>query len=342
MPVYTRDQLITFGVRCLEAMGTEQEYGRIIAEAAADTEAMGVTTHGMATYPYFDSVIPDKLDPRAVPEVVRNTGPTAVVDGNMGYSQLTLHTAAELGLAKVREYGTAVIMGRNCAWLAGLGIYLLPLAREGFLAQLWAQTSTCIDAAPVGGYDPRFSTNPVAFAFPTDGDPSICDMATTSISMGKLKQMAARGEQAPEPIFLDRQGELSCDPNAVLEGGTILFLGGDYVGYKGYGMSLFNEALAAAAGGSCNNPQAQTRQCFTLILIDPELFGGREYYMGEIQRFIGHVKSSRLRNGYSDIRIPGERSIRHLNDASKKGIHLGEPMTERLNALAGKYGFIGL
>jgi LDH2 family malate/lactate/ureidoglycolate dehydrogenase len=326
-----------FGITYLEKKGVSHAHAEEITELAVQTEAMGVRTHGMAFYTYFEQAIPDDLVPEAEPVLVKEKGPTALIDGNSGFSQLSLLQACSIGLEKVQKYGTAVIAGRNCSWLAALGTYLLPISEEGYLAQLWAQTSTCKDAAPFGGYDPRFSTNPIALSFPTSSGLSLSDISTTSISMGRVNKMIEDGEQASEAIFLNSQGVLSKNPRDVIDGGSILFLGGQYLGHKGYGLSLFNEALAANAGGSCNNPASKMRQSFTLIIIDPEAFGGTEYYEHEIQRFIDHVKSSRKRPGFSEIRLPGERRMQLLEVSRAKGIVMEDTLVEKLNQLAQRY-----
>ena len=154
--------------------------------------------------------------------------------------------------------------------------------------------------------------------------------------------MARRGEKAVERIFLDREGNPSDDPRTFREGGTIMFLGGEHFGHKGYGLSFWNEALAAMAGGRANDPEAEIRQTFTLLVLDPEAFAGREYYLRELSRFLAHVKSSRLRSGYSEIRLPGERSLRALRASQEEGIGLSKEMIEYLNRTALRDGIEGL
>jgi L-lactate dehydrogenase len=214
---------------------------------------------------------------------------------------------------------------------------LLPIAREGFFAQLWAQAPTCKDSAPFGGIDARFSTNPVALAFPTPGDPMIADFSISTISMGKVRRMIARGERAPEKIFMDKDGNLTDDPRVAPEGGSILFAGGPTYGYKGYALSLWAEALTAMAGASANNPDVPQRQSVNLTVIDPEAFAGRDVYDAEMKRFVAHMKSSRLLPGVDAIRLPGEAGFRKLREAVAKGVPLdGEKLTT-LNKLARKY-----
>jgi LDH2 family malate/lactate/ureidoglycolate dehydrogenase len=338
MPNIAFQRLVRFAEEFLVAKGVPAEGARAIAETVVTTEAFGITTHGLAFLPYADGAIPDVVDPKAVPTVVSDRGATAVIDGGSGFAQLAMRRAVDIAIEKAAAFGIAVVGVRNAGWLASLGVQLLPIAERGMLAQLWAQTNTCKDCAPVGGIDARFSTNPVALAIPTGGDPIVADFSTAAVSMGKTNLMASRGEKAPERIFMDREGRLSDDPRVVKEGGTILFTGGEHYGHKGYGLSLWCEALTAAGGGECNNPQSRTQQSFTLQAIDPAALGGRDAYLGEIDRFVRHVRSSRPRPGVAAIRLPGERGLAALRRARADGVNVDEAMLGKLDGLAAKVG----
>jgi len=326
----------------LTRKGVPKTKARYIAEVAVKTEALGVSTHGVVMFTYFDSAVGSSIDPGADPVVVKEKGATALIDGNNAFGQLAMKLAGEMGMSKAKEYGIAMVGVRNTFWVGSLGIYLLPLAEEGFFAQLWAQTSTCKDCAPFGGIDAKFSTNPVALTFPTSENPMLADFSTAAMSLGKVKQLARQSKKAEEPLFLDKEGNLTDDPNAMLDGGSILFVGGNKLGHKGYALSLWCEALTAMAGGNCNNPQAESRQCFNLTVIDPEAFADRDYYAREMKRFIKHVKDSRLRPGFKAIRIPGENGFRKLAEARQKGIPIEDDMVEKLNEIAEKNAIPGI
>ena len=327
-------KLVEFGVRFLTGKGVAEENARYISETAVTTEAYGIRTHGMAVFPYFEKRIGKDLCPTAEPEVVRDHGAVALVDGHSGFGQLGMRVAVGIARKKAKEFGIGMVGVRNVSWTAALGVYLIPLAREGLLAQLWTQTSSTPDCAPFGGIDPRMATNPVAFAFPTESDPVISDISTTAVSQGKVSRMIRRGEKAVAPLFMDKDGVLSNDPKVVRQGGSILPLGGNSHGHKGYGISLWNEAVTATAGGRCNDPDAEFSQTANLIAIDPGFFAGADSYETEMRRFIAHVKSSRVRPGFREIRLPGERGLRELRQARELGVPLEDEMVEHLNKLA--------
>jgi len=333
------NELTDFGAGLLVKKGVAAADARYIAELAVRTEARGVATHGAVIFTNFDEQVGKTIDPAAKPRLVRESGAAALIDGGRCFSQLAMRLAQELAVRKAREHGVAMVAVRNSSWLAGLGTYLLPLAEQGFLAQLWAQSSACRDCAPPGGIDGRFSTNPVALAFPAPEGPVVADFSTAAMSFGRARRLAAAGRKAPAPVFVDPEGRLTDDPKvAVDREGTMLFMGGETEGYKGYAFSLWAEALTAVAGGSCNNPKVEGRQSFNLLVIDPEAFGGSDYYRKELERFVAHVRSSRLRPGAEAIRLPGERARRSEAEAARRGVELDPGLFEKLNAIAAKHG----
>ncbi|HOX06253.1 MAG TPA: Ldh family oxidoreductase [Planctomycetota bacterium] len=343
MPRISVEALTAFGTALLVKKGVAEADARHIASVAVLTEARGVSTHGTVALANFDEQVGRDIDPAARPKIVREKGATALLDGQRCFGQLCLRLAAELAVRKAREHGLAMVGCRNTSWIAGLGTYLLPVAEQGLLGQLWAQSSSCKDCAPVGGIDGRFSTNPVALAFPGPDGPVVADFSTAVMSFGRARRLAAAGKRGPAPVFLDPEGHLTDDPQvAVDRDGTLLFMGGELEGYKGYAFSLWSEALAAMGGGSANNPELPGRQNFNLTVIDPEAFAGNDYFRKEMGRFVAHVKSSRRRAGVDAIRLPGDRARECFEDSRRRGVELTPALFERLGAIAAKHGLAPL
>jgi len=332
------EQLIGFGARLLEARGMSAEDARYVSEIVVATHATGITTHGLAQFSYLVDNLGGSIEPQGRPAVVCEKAASAVIDGNRACGQVSMRLAKEVAAAKARECGIAMVAVRNTFWLGALGPHILSLAQDGLLAQLWAQSATCKDCAPVGGIDATFSTNPVAIAFPTAGDPVLGDVSTATVSLGKAFALIRRGERAPAPIFMDREGNVTDDPTVMENEGSILFLGGAHYGHKGYALSLWCEALTAVAGGDCNNPEVEQRQTFSLTVIDPAAYSGADYYYREMTRFLERVKSSRPRPGIAEIRLPGERSQRTFREAERNGAPLDDDQVNTLNELAAKCG----
>ena len=67
--------------------------------------------------------------------------------------------------------------------------------------------------APFGGRVPRFGTNPICIAMPSNLDgPFFLDISTAAAAGGKLSVVAARGEQVPAGWVIDAEGNSSTSP----------------------------------------------------------------------------------------------------------------------------------
>jgi len=332
------DDLKEFGAKLLVKKGMSEDDARYVANIAVTTEAAGVHTHGVVILGYLEQMLGDRWDPTKDPAVIKEKGATALIDCEGCVSHLAMRKASGLAVKKAREHGVAMIAIRNGTWMGGLGSFVLPLVRQGFFVQLWAQSRACKDSAPYGGVDARFSTNPVGIGFPTGGEPVIADFSTAIMSMGKATRLAKQGKKAPEPCFFDKDGNVTDDPKKMKDGGAMFLMGGDLNGHKGQAFAMWAEALTAMAGGKTNNPELEQRQTINLTVIDPEAFEGTGYYVQEMDRFVGHIKTSRLREGVHEIRLPGERFLRQLAESEKSGVDVDPDMLETLNGLAEKHG----
>ncbi len=334
MKNYPLETIEEFSAKLLISRGVPEKNAAYIARMAVKTEAMGIKTHGLAVLGYLDSQIPGMLDPDTEPAIISEKGAAVLIDGNNGFSQIAFKLAAEKAVEKAGKNGVAMAAVRNAFWLGALGPYIESIAREGFMVQLWCQSSQCRDCAPVGGIEPRFSTNPVALAFPTDGDPVVADISTAAVSMGATGLLAKADKKARDRIYMDKNGNATDDPKAMLDDGSIFFLGGPEYSHKGYGLSLWAEALTAMGGGSCNNPDLDQRQSLNLTVIDIDTFAGMDYFQKEIIRFSEYMKTSRPRPGFDKIRLPGERGFKALRQAKEEGLPLDDARIEMLNGIA--------
>ncbi|MFP4057272.1 MAG: Ldh family oxidoreductase [Candidatus Brocadiia bacterium] len=337
-----KDQLLDFAVRYLARKGVTGPRAAYLAEVAVTTEAWGIHTHGLRFVPSWERNIGKDIDPAAEPELAAQKGATALVEGHSSFGPLALRLARETAVPLARRFGVAAVAGRNMSWLGALGPQVVPLSGEGLFAQCWAQDNGCQDCAPWGGLEPCFSTNPLALTFPTPGLPVVSDFSTAALSMGSTRALIRRGEKAPANIYMDKHGNPTSDPTVVDQGGTFFHLGGEHYGYRGYALALCTEAFAALAGGNANNPQEPNRQSFHLLVVDPEAFGHADHYAREVERYVARIKGVRLRPGFTEVRLPGERAQRAAQQAERHGVAIEDYLLDRLNAIAEKYGLPAL
>ena len=135
--------------------------------------------------------------------------------------------------------------------------------------------------APPGGKDRVLGTNPIAFSVP-DGAGGIAmhfDTATSAVALGKITMAKEAGDAIPTGWATDASVADTTDPTAAV-GGALK----SAAGYKGWGIGLMVEVLAAALTGSVLSTDVQGlklpdgpphRLGQTYILIDPNVFSDR-------------------------------------------------------------------
>lgn len=92
------------------------------------------------------------------------------------------------------------------------------------------------------------------------------------------------------------------------------------------------------SGGSCNNPDAEQRQSFTLVLLSRDAFGQTDWYLSEMKRLSARVRGVRPRKGVDVVRLPGERMLTEAAKSRKSGVEISAELLANLTAAAGKHG----
>lgn len=232
--------------RALISAGTSEINARPLAIATAATEADGVASHGLAYIPiYCEHVQCGKVDGQARPEISQPRPAALVVDAATGFA----HSAIDLGFERLiplaREQGVAVLAIRNSYNCGVLGYHTGRLARDGLVGLGFTNAPASI--APSGGARPVVGTNPFSIAAPgADGEPAIhIDQSASTIAKSEVMKHAREGKPIPEGWALDPDGNPTKDPEIGLKGSMA-----PSGGYKGVGVALTVEILAAAVSGA--------------------------------------------------------------------------------------------
>ena len=337
MRCFSIKDLTGLGTRLLVSRGVPTKNARRAAESAVLNEAAGVNTHGITQFFYFDENVGTAIKPEAEPYLVSEKAAVALIDGNHALAQLAVDLASGIAVKKVLKYGVSSVCVRNISWVAGIGVKLIPLVEKGFFAEFWA--GSCFKyVAPFGGMEARLGTNPIGFGFPVPGRPPvIVDISTSAIARGKIPLLRKAGIKTPEKIFLNSRGMPVNDPSKLGAKGTLLPMGGEHYGYKGFGLSLWVEALALMSGNRYA-PERVTGESFTITLTDPRAFGEMKSYEKEMKEFARLLREGKKRPGAKEIRLPGERTWEALKESRKNGVPLSEETVTRLEEMASRNG----
>ncbi|HCE70772.1 MAG TPA: sulfolactate dehydrogenase, partial [Ruegeria sp.] len=108
-------------------------------------------------------------------------------------------------------------------------------------------TNAPASIAPSGGSKPVVGTNPFSLAVPgEDGEPAILiDQSASTIAKSEVMKHAREGKPIPVGWALDGEGNPTTDPEVGLK-----YSMAPSGGYKGVGVALLVETMAAALTGA--------------------------------------------------------------------------------------------
>ena len=321
------------------------EDAETIARTIISQEVRGNTTHGLRLVHFNLRGISDGTI-RANPDqpVLSDRGMTAVIEGDHGVGVVGCMKAMRLAIQKAREGGIGIVLiVRNNHFLAAVP-YCLEAANAGMIGITFSNTKGCMGYP--GARGPVIGNTPMGFGIPTAGGFPILFDACLTASGGRMRQWIREGKRIPPDIQgFDRDGRPTDDPQAVINGGTTMPIGG----HKGAGLAILVEALTGVLGGAAFLSEITPRDqvdrtdkthavSHCCIAINVEAFmplTGFEARMGD---FMVDLKGHPLGGESDEIRLPGERMERTRRECEIHGIPLEPDVQEDLEAWAERLG----
>jgi (2R)-3-sulfolactate dehydrogenase (NADP+) len=324
----TLDEIERLAFDALSAAGASETQARPLAAATAETEAIGVASHGLAYVPiYCEHLRCGKVDGAAVPEVSRPKPGVVRIDARNGFA----HAAIEAGLAPLveaaRAQGVAALAIHESYNCGALRVHTLRLAREGLLALGFTNAPASIAAS--GGRSPVLGTNPFSVAAPDGtGDAAILlDQSASVIAKSEIMVHARAGKPIPEGWALDAEGRPTTDPEAALKGSMA-----PTGGRKGVGVALMTELFAAAAAGALLGTEAspfsgtaggppRTGQFF--LAVDAGTTSGGAF-AERLDALLAAIRAS------GDAHVPGDGARAAREAARRDGVAVAEATLARI------------
>lgn len=327
----TLTEIEDLAYRALVAAGTSPENARPLAVATAITEADGVASHGLAYVSiYAGHVDCGKVDGKAVPVLSQPRPGVVAVDAATGFAHAAIDKGFEALIPLARAQGVAVLAVKNSYNCGVLGVHTQRLAQAGLLGIGFTNAPASI--APSGGAKPVLGTNPISIAVPgADGDALVLiDQSASTIAKSEVMKHSREAKPVPLGWVLDVDGNPTTDPDAGLKGSMV-----PSGGYKGVGIALMVEMMAAAMTGASLGTEAspfsgpvggapKTGQFF--IAIDPGATSGGSF----AERIATLVASIRDQDG---ARLPGDGRAKARAHAASQGVAVNTATLEKVRAL---------
>ncbi len=338
---YRYEDLYEYVVHFFVKLHVSEADAKIAADVLLSADLRGVNSHGIIrlhTY-YGQRLVDGRIDPLSPVTTLRESGVTLALDGGNGLGQVVGHQAMTRCIEKAEASGAALVTVRNSNHYGIAGYFAMMALPHDMIGISLTNSRPLV--APTYGRTAVMGTNPIAVAVPAGEErPFVLDMATSIVPIGKVTVYSKAQEEIPEGWGIDRNGELTRDPNAVLEGGALHPLGGTDIlrGYKGYGLSLLVDLLSGVLSGAAfadrvgkpndTNPGTNVGHFFAAIQIEAlrDLLG----FKADMDEIIRLLKNAPKVEGQERIYIHGEKEFELQEHNRENGIPLLETVVASL------------
>ena len=312
------------------------------AEILVEADARGVYSHGIQRNSiYLERFEKGGTDPKAEPEVIRQFGATALVDGKNAMGMITGEYAMNLAIDLAKKYGTSAVSVTGGNHFGTCAHYLKMATDAGMIAFVW--TINCVNImAPWGGTERQLGNNPFGIAAPCATKPPVLlDMATSVVARGKIVMARKTHTPIPDTWALDVNGNRTTDPEAAYWG-TVQPFGT----YKGYGLTLMNAIISAILNNSSfgkdiidlyEEPEKIQNSGHLFQCIDINAIDELESFLKRMDDAVDYIKSGKKADGIKEIFVPGEIEARNWEKAKTDGIIYPIEVINEENELAQKY-----
>jgi L-lactate dehydrogenase len=326
---YQYSSLLEFGTALFQAAGLSSKRAATMASVFLEADLLGFTTHGMNRIPHNLAWLEEGRSRKAgEPQILAETSNLFNWDANFLPGPWVVSQAIEQCMQKVKTAGIVTATIRRSQHIACLGAYCPQIAEAGYLAQITCSTPNEHTVCAHGGLEPVFSANPLAFVAPAPDYPILFDVSMCITAGGYVTRADRLGEKLPGKFLKDRQGNVTDDPSVFFADppGSIMPIGGESHGYKGYALTMMTEVLSMALGGygradenTINDGEANS---VYIQMINPAAFGSMQDFMRQTQAIKTMCENSSHKQGDEAVRVPGQRAWQRRIDQLENGVEL--------------------
>jgi LDH2 family malate/lactate/ureidoglycolate dehydrogenase len=327
------------------AHGVPAPRARAAATALCHGDLAGLHSHGVFNLSrlYLPLLRTGRADPAAEPRTVTDLGACVLLDSRHALGLWSASEAMDLAVERAHRHGVGLVSVRNATHFGCAGHHTARAASQGMIGVLAGNCGGQRIARPPNGLLAMLGTNPLSVAAPAlDDHPFVLDMSTTVVPTGRVRTAARSGAAVPPGWLEDADGAPVTDPAAFDRGEAYLrWLGGavETGAYKGYGLGLAVEVLAALLPGAQVGPAAAALQgdgrphghddgigFLALALAPDALRPPEEDFSGDARELFTTLTRCPPAVGHPPVRYPGwweaERALAHARDGVPLAAHL--------------------
>jgi 3-dehydro-L-gulonate 2-dehydrogenase len=324
------DKMYNEFLRVLIKIGFTEERARLCSKLFTETSLDGVYSHGLNRFPSFiDLIKKGNIDINAEPAKLDTIGVLERWDGKFGPGNLNAYFSMgrAIELAKLSGMGCVALKNNN-HWMRA-GSYGWQAAEENCIGVCW--TNTLPNMPPWGAKEARIGNNPLVLAVPREGGHVVLDTAMSQYSYGQMQSHQLRNEMLEVYGGYDKKGNLTTDPEAIIETKRTLPIG--Y--WKGSGLSIMLDMISMILSGGNSTYEIGkfdgdfgVSQIF--IAFDISKLPNGNALADNIENTINYIHSAEPIDENIKIRYPGEGTIIKRSENLSKGIPVDEEIWKQV------------
>jgi hydroxycarboxylate dehydrogenase B len=316
-----------------KAAGAPADLAAEMGEALVGANLAGHDSHGVIRIPaYLRQIAAGQLDPKARPEIIRETTTTALVDGKWTFGHVAAKYGTDVAIKKAKEHGTAAVSVVRCNHIGRLGQWAAQASAQGVIAMVTVGGGGGAPGArgavaPFGGAEGAYSTNPIAIGVPGGETPDmLIDFATSVVAEGKLQVARAKGVPVAPGLIQDKDGNPTTNVEDFYAGGMLMPVGG----HKGYALAMFVEMLGGAFTPGDEINGNGRRGGAVIWAVDAFAFRSSESYADNADFVLQRVKKVKPAPGVKEVLIPGEPEANSAAERLEDGIPVADTTWQQI------------
>lgn len=308
----------------LKMNGFNEQQSGILADIFTENSFQGKDSHGLNRFPEFiRNLNRGIINVKSRPHMTKSFHSFEQWNGDFGAGPLNAIASLDRSTALADEYGIGCVALKNTNhWMRG-GYYGLRAAKKGYLFIGFSNTKPNM---PVwGSSEIKLGNNPMVIAIPKRNNPIVLDMAMSQFSYGKMEILSRSKKMLPVSGGYDDKGEITNDPQAIVESGRPLPMGF----WKGTGLALTLDILAALLSGGLATKDIGKKE-YETGLSQVFISINRKYLMenSDAERIVNEIITDYKSSDPSDdmkVHYPGENveEIYKKNKAAGINIPVG-------------------
>lgn len=318
------------------------EDARTLVEIMVRCDARGIGSHGVYRLPtYLRRMAAGGIDPKARPQIVRESGATAVVDARKASGYVASRFAIQKAIDLAKAHGVGAVGVHNSNHFGAAGAYALQAAEAGMIGIVTTNAAACM--APWGSITQMLGNNPIAFAAPrANGAPFVLDFALSQVAKGWVRLAYAANRSIPSGWAMDVQGQPTTDSAEAMRG-LLVPIGM----YKGTGLSIAMDILSGILVGSTPSADLPHQEKeldvpgivgHFLLALQIERFMALDAFEASVGKLLDRVESAARAVGVERILLPGKIESDKERAAARDGVLIAAETWRELLSDAARLG----